>query len=583
MKNTRKLLSFLLAATMAASLVVPAAADNGSSVAPQDNDSLVVSTTEDGVTGENKDIEIKTSGVGASEEVVYGTTIVWEDPTFTYTVDGGTTTRWDPETHKYTAANGAVSGSFDKDSIKVKVYNHSNAKIDASCFVGASASATTTSYKVSGYDVTLAVSNPDGNTATLPAAEAGSDLESVNTTFTLGISGDGMSQYATDLIAGAASEAKMGTVVVVVGKYQAPAPVLAASDTWYKSEVGRDTVTTITMCDNYTPTGSETESWDASAAGDGGVMCYLSGTDLIIAGNGSGRIVANEDSTSAFLGFDTITGIQGLQILDTSHVKNMCMMFNGCFSITSLDVSNFDTSNVTNMSTVFGSMNSLTSLDLSTWNTSMVTRMSCIFYFCTALTDLNVSGWDTSNVTDMDAMFRGCSALTTLDVSGFDTSKVTDMSMMFDKCAAVQSLDLSNFNTANVTRMDDMFSSCLNITVLNLSSFDTSNVTEMNNMFYNCSSLRQLDLSSFNTSNVRNMAGMFRDIAKLEYVTLGKTFKFVVSDWYIVIFPTPSSSNITGADGKWYDSTTGVGYTPEELLDVVRSETVTYLAVKPNA
>ena len=469
----RKIVSLLMALSITASMCVPAWA------------TMDVKTSTDGIAGEDKDITVGVSGVSASDEIVYGTTIVWEDPTFTYTVDGGATTRWDPETHTYASPAGAVNGSFDKDSINVKVYNHSNAKIDASCFVGASASATTTSYNVSGYDVTLGVSNPDGNTATLPAAEAGSDLESVNTTFTLGISGTGMNQYATDLIASATNVSKLGKVVVVIGKREEIAPVLKEGNRWFNAKTrSPSSITSITLLDSYTPTGNETETWDASADSNGGVMCYLTGTDLIIAGNGSGRIEANANSRALFGSatfreserFSLVKEIKGLELLDTSNVESMSNMFVG----------------------------------------------------------------------------------------------------LGQKCDSV-SLDLRAFNTENVGTFGVMFAWASTLETLDLSSFDTSKSIR-GGVLQKCMSL------------AHPIGALF----KLKSVTLGPKFIFPTKenmpngDWdkyddWDFCLPTPTSERIPGADGKWYDTNTGIGYTPKELAYVVRTEPVTYVAVNPNA
>ena len=66
-------------------------------------------------------------------------------------------------------------------------------------------------------------------------------------------------------------------------------PILAQSDTWFTqggTSVKRASITEIEIKDSYTPSGSVTASWDASAAKDGSVMAYVEGTKLIIAGNG---------------------------------------------------------------------------------------------------------------------------------------------------------------------------------------------------------------------------------------------------------------------------------------------------------
>ena len=205
---------------------------------------------------------------------------------------------------------------------------------------------------------------------------------------------------------------------------------------------------------------------------------------------------------------------------DTSNVTDMTEMFNGCSSLTSLDVSGFDTSSVTDMHSMFIGCSSLTSLDLSNFDTSNVSGMTSMFAFCSGLTTLDLSNFDTSKVKWMNDMFGRCSVLTSLDLSNFNTGNVTDMSMMFRYCENLTSLDLSNFNTGNVTDMSMMFQYCEILTSLDLSNFNTGNVTDMTSMFGFCSGLTRIDVSSFNTSNIPNMGGMFGGCSKLASLDL---------------------------------------------------------------
>ena len=177
---------------------------------------------------------------------------------------------------------------------------------------------------------------------------------------------------------------------------------------------------------------------------------------------------------------------------DTSNVTNMASMFEGCESLTSLDVSNFDTSNVTDMSNMFNYCNGLTSLDVSNFNTSSVTNMNSMFLNCIDLTSLDLSNFNTSNVTGMSYMFENCESLTSLDVSNFNTSNVTSMRSMFSYCTSLTSLDVSNFNTSNVTNMNSMFQYCYSLTSLDLSGLDTSNVTTIDFMFRGCTELKTI-------------------------------------------------------------------------------------------
>lgn len=99
------------------------------------------------------------------------------------------------------------------------------------------------------------------------------------------------------------------------------APKFAAQNTWWKAtSTTRPSITKIKIIDSYTPSGTITESWDASVDGDGTLMCYVVGTELIIAGNGSGKIYTNEDAAMMFSvdknvltdSFINITSIEGL-------------------------------------------------------------------------------------------------------------------------------------------------------------------------------------------------------------------------------------------------------------------------------
>ena len=128
---------------------------------------------------------------------------------------------------------------------------------------------------------------------------------------------------------------------------------------------------------------------------------------------------------------------------NAKNVTTMTKMFQGCKSLTSIDLSNFDTSKVTNTKLMFSVCFRLASLDLSNFNTSKVSIMSHMFYNCGSLNSLDLSSFDTSNVTDMQYMFYYCKSLTSLDLSNFDTSNVTNMHYMFDGCNSLQTLDYS--------------------------------------------------------------------------------------------------------------------------------------------
>ena len=250
--------------------------------------------------------------------------------------------------------------------------------------------------------------------------------------------------------------------------------------------------------------GMPADAWDVSAKKNGTVMAWMKDGNLTVAANG--KIVP---TAGLFRYMTNLTSIDFGSSIDSSSVTDMSYMFNGCHSLTSLDLSGFDTSNVTNISFMFNNCSSLTSLDLSGFDTSKVTTMLLMFYNCKSLTDVNLSSFDTSRVTDFEGMFDACVSLARLDLSNFDTSSAIDLSRMFKGCESLAGVDLSGFDTSSVTDMHSMFDGCEGLTDLDLSSFDTSNVTDMSSMFSCCMSLASLDISSFTTSADTNLFFIF--------------------------------------------------------------------------
>ena len=85
-------------------------------------------------------------------------------------------------------------------------------------------------------------------------------------------------------------------------------------------------------------------------------------------------------------------------------------MFDGCSSLTSLNLRSFNTENVTNMSNMFHGCSSLISLDLSSFNTKTVTDMSNMFWiYDSQLKTIYVSNsWSMNNVDNSEMMFMYC-------------------------------------------------------------------------------------------------------------------------------------------------------------------------------
>lgn len=316
-------------------------------------------------------------------------------------------------------------------------------------------------------------------------------------------------------------------------------PILAPNSTWFSqggTTIKRASITEIEIKDTYTPSGTDYTSWDGSAAKDGSVTIYVEGTKLTIAGNGSGCVYANPDSSYAFADangsdkFTKLTKITGGNLLNTSNVTTMQKMFQQS-SLTSVDVSNWDTSNVTSMQGVFDRASSLVSVDVSNWNTSQVTTMRTMFQGCITLQSLDLSKWDVSNVTDMSHMFYSNSSLGDMnltsigDVGNWDTSNVTTMKNMFMSCANLKELNVSNWDMSNVTSLHNMFANCESLISLDVSGWDTGKCQTFEYMFGADEShnmkLKYVDVSNWDTSSCTNMIGMFQT-ADIESLDLSK-------------------------------------------------------------
>lgn len=334
------------------------------------------------------------------------------------------------------------------------------------------------------------------------------------------------------------------------------APTMAAGSSWYKSTENRNTITKITFMDSYTPSTAADETWFADVDNTGSITCYRTGTEIIIAGDGSGKIKGNANASYMFSNpthksaFSKLSSFEGLNLLDTSQVTNMSYMFYYCLDLTNLDASPFNTSSVTNMDSMFSACVKLTSLSLSNFDASHVTSMSSMFDNCISLVSVDMSSFDTECVADMSNMFFGCRKLADIDISSFNTSCVTDMSGMFVGCKTLTNIDVSNFNTSNVTNMSRLFDSCSAVTNLDTSHFDTSKVTSMTSMFKACSSLTSIDISNFNTSNVTNMGGMFISCKNITSLDLSNFDTSNVTDMYEMFYHCSELTTIYASD-KW--------------------------------
>lgn len=314
-------------------------------------------------------------------------------------------------------------------------------------------------------------------------------------------------------------------------------PILAANDKWFTQGCDGSiklNITQIELMDSYIPDSSVNVdySWDASAALDESVMCYVLDQKLIISGNGSGKIYANSSSTRCFgpsyssdymsvVGtFKNVANFIRLPLLDTSKVTKASAMFQTCMSLTSLDLTGWDLSSCTHTASMFQNDSALLEIvGSSELDVSKAINMSSMFEECKSLKNIDVSNWNPSSCVDMSFMFYNCSSLKEIDVSNWDVSKVTN----FDHFAAHANLKrkgIENWKTTSATNMNALFHNCAE-EELDLSGWDVSKVQFFCQMFENSPNLKRIKgLEKWNTSAGLGFDGMFERCSKLEEVNL---------------------------------------------------------------
>ena len=156
----------------------------------------------------------------------------------------------------------------------------------------------------------------------------------------------------------------------------------------------------------------------------------------------------DKDCKFSFAGkYDQLETLNGLKpyynyyciVAESADETNFKNLFQAC-QASIIYFHNFGTSKVTNMKGMFDGCYSLTFLDLSGFDTSKTEYMYDMFYSCHSLASLDLSNWNISNAKDMDSIFRGCGHLHLLDISSFDFSKIASTFEMFSYCGNLTDL-----------------------------------------------------------------------------------------------------------------------------------------------
>ena len=106
-------------------------------------------------------------------------------------------------------------------------------------------------------------------------------------------------------------------------------------------------------------------------------------------------------------------------------------------------------------------LSAMTSIEgLENLNTNNVTSMQSMFEGCQSLTELDLSMFNTVNVTNMNCMFQGCTNLKTLNIALFNIGKMEDMRYMFSGCSKLKTIYCNSDWSGSKAQSDYMFSGC---------------------------------------------------------------------------------------------------------------------------
>lgn len=186
----------------------------------------------------------------------------------------------------------------------------------------------------------------------------------------------------------------------------------------------------------------------------------------------------------------------------TEKLESMFDMFDGCSSLTALDLSAWNLNNVINMESLFKNCSGLTSVALPKVTSKKIQYMQRMFSGCSSLTSIDLSGWNVENVTEMGDLFYGCSNLKALDLSGWTPRSLTKISRMFLNCTSLESINLSGWNLENMTEIQYMFSGCTSLKTVDLSNWKTPKLSVLGRLINGCGNLTYANLSGWDVSSL---------------------------------------------------------------------------------
>lgn len=182
--------------------------------------------------------------------------------------------------------------------------------------------------------------------------------------------------------------------------------------------------------------------------------------------------------------------------------------------------------------------------------------------------------------------FNQFTACESFDLGNIDTSECVSLERLFSSDATCTSiLGLDKWDTEKVQHLDACFDGVYMPEIPGISGWNTSSCKSFAEAFFNCMKLRKLDISGWsNESVIANQSNIYGDVyvlfghsgggyRNLEYVKIGAKWDHVGD----LLVSTSTLLHVSGADGKWYALSDGIGYSSSNVPD---NKADTYYATK---
>jgi hypothetical protein len=223
--------------------------------------------------------------------------------------------------------------------------------------------------------------------------------------------------------------------------------------------------------------------------------------------------------------------------------------FQGCSSITTIDMSKCLMSGAISWSNSFNNCYNLISMSIPAstigGSPSVPNTFANTFNGCSALISVDLSKISYTSLTSMTGMFLNCFNLPSVTFPSGSATLLTDMTSSFQNCYSLTSLTLPT-GLAAVTTMINAFNGCSSIKTLSFpSSMPALTTTAFNNTFLSCRELESVTLpTTVNTNGITNISSMFQNCNSLQSVVL-PTFGTGLTNLSSAFYETHSLKNIT--------------------------------------